>query len=255
MYYYLVHIQYLGFRYHGWLKQPKLKTVEYMIEKTVKFILGDAEFKILGSSRTDAKVSANHASFELFVKEPLDTGELLSALNLNLPGDIRALKVEEVDKSFSIINAPRIKEYLYLFSYGEKCHPFCAPLIASFQHHLDIGMMKEGAQLFRGKHDFRRYCTKPNPGTNFEREVRVSKIEENDLFNASFFPEKSYVYHVHSKGFMRNQVRLMMGQLLSLGRGETDLNDISESLEGGNSRPLRHIAPASGLMLNKIVFA
>ncbi len=254
MYYYLIHIQYLGFRYHGWLKQPELKTVEFMIEKTVKFILGHSNFKILGSSRTDAKVSANHSAFELFVDDPLDEEQLLEDFNRNLPADIRVLKVRAVDRNFSIINTPRLKEYIYLFSFGEKCHPFCAPMIASFQGELDIPLMMEGAKLFRGKHDFRRYCTKPKPGTKFLREIEVSRIEENRLFTANFFPEKSYAYRVHSKGFMRNQVRLMMGQLLSLGRGEIGVGDITESLKGEDTRPLRHIAPSSGLMLHKIEF-
>jgi len=81
MYYYLLHIQYLGFRYHGWLKQPGFKTIESMVEKTAKFILGHSRFKILGTSRTDSKVSANHSAFELFVDEALDMDTLLINFN------------------------------------------------------------------------------------------------------------------------------------------------------------------------------
>jgi len=114
--------------------------------------------------------------------------------------------------------------------------------------------MKQGAKIFLGRHDFRRYCTKPKPGTQFQREILVSRIEENTAFSASFFPELSYAYRIESKGFMRNQVRLIMGQLLSLGRGEICLTDIEASLGGKNSSPLRHIAPSSGLILNKIEF-
>ncbi len=253
-YYYLIHIQYLGYRYHGWLKQPELKTIEFMIEKTVRFILGHTNFKILGTSRTDSKVSANHSAFELFVNNPLNINQLLRDFNQNLPNDIKVIKIEKKDKHFNIINAPRIKEYIYLFSFGEKCHPFSAPLISSFQDNLDLDLMKKGALLFKGKHNFKRYCTKPNPGTIFEREVLVSKIEENNIYKASFFPAKTYAYHIHSKGFMRYQVRLIMGQLFSLGRGETGLNEIKESLKGDNDNPLRHIAPSSGLILNKMEF-
>jgi tRNA pseudouridine38-40 synthase len=253
-YYYLIQIQYLGFRYHGWLKQPGLKTIESMVDKTLGFILGPVEYKILGTSRTDSKVSANHSAFELFTNTPLDTDPFLRQLNLNLPNDIRALKISAVDKSFNIINTPRTKEYLYLFSFGEKLHPFSAPLISSFQDHLDIELMKQGAKLFSGVHDFRRYCTKPKPETQFQREIFVSQIEENRAFSASFFPEQSYAYRIESKGFMRNQVRLIMGQLLSLGRGEISLEDIEDSLTGKDNNPLRHIAPSSGLVLNKIEF-
>ena len=230
--YYLIHIQYLGFRYHGWLKQPELKTIESMIAKTLRFVLGHASFKILGTSRTDSKVSANHSAFELFVNDPLNIDKLVKDFNQNLPNDIKVIKIEEQDKHFNIINAPRVKEYIYLFSFGEKSHPFCAPLMCSVQDDLDLNLMKQGALLFKGKHNFLKYCTKPTPNTIFEREVLISKIEENTLFKANFFPEKSYAYHIHSRGFLRYQVRLIMGQLFSLGRGETGLSEIKASLKG-----------------------
>lgn len=252
--YYLVHIQYLGFRYHGWLKQPGMKTIGFMIEKTCRFVLGHTRFKILGISRTDSKVSANHSAFELFVDAPLDMDQWLRDFNQNLPNDIRAIKMEEKDKHFNIVHAPRIKAYLYLFSYGQKCHPFSAPLISSFCSDLDIETMKKGALLFEGRHNFIRYCTKPGPGATLERDILVSRIEENTLFKANFFPDKTYAYHIHSKGFLRYQVRLIMGQLLCLGRGEIGLNDIRDSLKGIDKTPLRHIAPASGLVLNSIKF-
>ena len=38
-FYYLVKLQFLGFRFSGWQKQPGQKTVEQMLQKTLKFIL------------------------------------------------------------------------------------------------------------------------------------------------------------------------------------------------------------------------
>ena len=251
-YFYLVHIQYLGFRFHGWAKQPNVKTVHQFIDKTLPFVLGHQNFKTLGSSRTDAMVSANHSVFELFLKEPLDEEQFLYDLNSNLPTDIRAIKIEETDQHFNVIQSPKTKEYIYLFAFGEKCHPFTAPILSSFMEDLDIDLMKEGANLFQGKHNFKKYCTKPSNKTIFEREVEESFIEENTIYQANFFPAKSFVYHVRSKGFMRNQIRLMMGQLLRLGRGEIKLDDIRNSLLDPDDIPLDYIAPPSGLILNKV---
>ncbi len=253
-FYYLIHIQYLGFRFHGWAKQPNVKTVHQMIDKTLPFVLGHRRFKTLGSSRTDAMVSANHTVFEIFMKEPLDKDQFLFDLNSNLPSDIKVVKIEETDKYFNIIQTPRIKEYIYLFAFGEKCHPFSASLLSSFMEDLDIELMKKGALLFQGKHNFKKYVTKPTERTNFRREVFVSRIEENNLYKANFFPEKSYAYHIHSKGFMRNQIRLMMGQLLRGGKGEIGLEDIKASLTNPNDIPLGYIAPPSGLILNRVEF-
>lgn len=253
-YFYLIHIQYLGFRFHGWAKQPNVKTVHQFIDKTLPFVLGHKNFKTLGSSRTDAMVSANHAIFELFLREPLDKELFFHELNRNLPTDIRALRIEETDEKFNVIQSPKTKEYVYLFAYGEKCHPFTAPILSSFMDELDINQMKKGALLFEGKHNFRKYCTKPSDKVVFQREIETSFIEENDLYQANFFPELSFVYHVHGKGFMRNQIRLMMGQLIQLGRGEITLDDIQNSLNNPDDIPLDCIAPPSGLILNKVNF-
>lgn len=255
-YYYLFKIQYLGYRLHGWQRQPGLKTVESLLKKTFKFILQDRNFKILGSSRTDAMVSANDAAFELFLfGEPLDSFEnFLDLLNLNLPPDIKAISLEEVDESFNIINNPKIKEYIYLFSCGEKNHPFCAPLMAGFQQNFDIELMKEGASIFEGTHNFKNYCVGATEKTRIRRTLITSEIRENDIYSANFFPQKSYAYHVHGSGFLRYQIRLMMGTLVQLGMGEKTLADISKSLEPENEEVINFIAPASGLILQKINF-
>ncbi len=253
-YFYLIHIQYLGFRFHGWAKQPNVKTVHQFIDKTLPFVLGHKNFKTLGSSRTDAMVSANHAIFELFINESLEINLFFNDLNSNLPTDIRAIKIEETDAKFNVIQSPKTKEYLYLFAFGEKCHPFTAPILSSFMEKLDIEEMKSGARLFEGKHNFRKYCTKPSENTIFERSIDKSFIEENDIYIANFFPEKSYVYHIHAKGFLRNQIRLMMGQLLRLGRGEIGLEEIKKTLTKPDEIPLDCIAPPSGLILNKVRF-
>jgi tRNA pseudouridine38-40 synthase len=199
-------------------------------------------------------VSANHFVLELFLNDPLDQELFFNELNRNLPQDIRAIKVEETDATFNAIQSPKVKEYMYLFAFGEKYHPFTAPFMATFMEEMDIEIMKEGALMFQGIHNFKKYCKKPNEKTVFEREITVSLIEENTVFQASFFPEKSYVYHIHSRGFMRNQIRLMMGQLLRLGRGEIGLEDIRQSLENPDEDTFDYIAPASGLMLNKVNF-
>lgn len=253
-FFYLIHIQYLGFRYHGWAKQTGLKTVHEMVDKTVQFVLGHDNFRTLGSSRTDARVSAEQSSFELFLDEPINCDDFLKDFNYNLPSDINGLRIEEVDEHFNIIQTPKIKEYIYIFGHQQKAHPFSSSLVACFPENLDIELMKKGALLFEGQHNFKQYCTKPNPNTQFERDVLWSRIEINSDYTASFFPEETYIYRIRSKGFMRNQVRLMMGQLLQLGRGEVSLETIRESLINPPEKHLRYIAPSSGLTLNKIEF-
>ena len=253
-YFYVITIQYLGYRFHGWQKQPDLKTLHLMVDRTLNFILEGKRFKTLASGRTDAKVSAQEAAIELFVFEPInDFTSFLELFNYNLPQDIRALSMREVDAKFNIIKSSKVKEYLYLFAFGVKNHPFCAPIMTTILDPLNIKLMIEGAKLFEGEHNFKAYCFRATNEGIYEREVLTCEIVENTLFTANFFPKKTYILRVKGKGFMRNQIRLMMGTLIDLGKGKITLNDIEASLKKGANR-MEYIAPASGLILNSVKF-
>ncbi len=101
-----------------------------MLAKTLKFVLPGRTFKILGAGRTDAKVSALDAAFELFVDgDPLeDKVTFLKEMNHNLPPDIRALTITEANENFNIIQDAKSKEYIYLFSFGRKTIRSVRPL-------------------------------------------------------------------------------------------------------------------------------
>lgn len=259
-YYYLIKLQYLGFRYHGWQKQPQLKTVEHMVHRTTNYVLKNvlkraSRFKILAAGRTDAMVSVNETYVELFIdEEPLDLEEFFPLFNRNLPQDIRGLEITETDKNFNIIQHPQVKEYLYFFSFGQKNHPFCAPFMVNIVEDLDLSSMQKGAKLFEGNQDFRSYVYRPSPQTQTVGEILTCEIVENDLLTANFFPEKSYFLKIRASGFKRHQIRLIMGALFQLGKGEIDMDFIEKSLEPENNVVMTNIAPASGLILNSVEF-
>jgi tRNA pseudouridine38-40 synthase len=255
-YNYLIKIQYLGYRFHGWQKQPDVKTIHLMIDRTLKFILQDIRFKTLGAGRTDAMVSANEAALELFIyNEPItDFDAFLELFNHNLPQDIRALSIEEVDAKFNIIQDSKLKEYHYVFSEGKKNHPFCAPVMTTILEPLDVELMKQGAKLFEGLHNFKTYCYRATDKGEYIRTIESSEIVNNDIYIANFFPEKSYVFKVIGKGFMRNQIRLMFGCLIKLGRREVTLEYIENTLKIESTEVMDYIAPASGLILHSVKF-
>tara|TARA_R110002020_G_scaffold154714_6_gene335212 strand:+ start:94635 stop:95486 length:852 start_codon:yes stop_codon:yes gene_type:complete len=251
-FYYIIKLQYLGFRYHGWQKQPEKPTVERMVHRTLKYILDRSNFKILAAGRTDSKVSVNETYIELFLDEkPLDLTDFLPVLNENLPPDIRALEITETDADFNIIQHPKQKEYLYLFSFGEKNHPFAAPFMVNILEDLDIELMKEAAKLMEGNHDFKNFTYKPKEQTITEMTIDCCEIAENDIYTANFFPEMSYLLRVKGMGFKRHQIRLMMGALFDLGAGKFTLDEFKALLLPENSIKLTHIAAASGLILNE----
>lgn len=250
---FLITLQFLGFRFHGWQKQRNVKTVHEMVDKTLPFVFEHSNFKTIGVGRTDSKVSAGSYIFQLFINEAISEHLFLTKINSNFPSDIKALSISEVALNFNIIRQPKIKEYRYFFSFGEKNHPFAASLIVGLEEHLNIDLMKEGAKLFEGEHYFHKYCTQPSERTIFKRTILTCEIEENNIYTANFFPKKSYQLKVKGEGFLRYQIRLMMGILFELGKGKTTLDYIKRSLEKNNDKePLKTIAPSSGLQLYAI---
>jgi tRNA pseudouridine38-40 synthase len=252
-FYYLIKLQYLGFRYHGWQKQPDVLTVEHMLSKTLNYVLEGKRFKVIAAGRTDAMVSVNQTYAELFIyEEELDIDIFLKLFNKNLPQDIRCLSIEETTADFNIIQHPKVKEYLYFFCIKEKMHPFCAPFMVNLQEDLNIELMKQGAKLFEGAHDFFSFAFRPNPETQTEGEIDVCELTENKIYSGNFFPEISYVLKVVGEGFKRQQIRLMMGALIDLGRQDIDLEQLERIIDGKNRIKLEHIAQASGLILNSV---
>ena len=252
---YLISIQYLGFRFHGWQKQKNVMSLHEMVDKTLGFVFKNKDFKTLGSSRTDSKVSANTYFFQLFTNELVEEKEFLKSFNFNAPSDLKVLTLKNISKPFNIIQSSKLKEYHYYFSHGTKNHPFSAALLVGFQDTLDIELMQKGAKLFEGTHYFHKYCTEPSENTVFKRDILSCVIEKNTILTANFFPETSYVLKVRGVGFLRYQIRLMMGVLVELGKHNISLDFIINSLKEDNDRKfLRTIAPGSGLQLYDIKF-
>lgn len=254
--YYLIHIQYLGFRFHGWAKQPQVKTVQHMIEKTLAYVLGHRAFRVLGCSRTDAMVSAEHMIFELFLKEgSVEPASFLNDLRSNLPPDINALDIEEVDADFNVIQGVKLKTYIYLFSIDERPHPFASSLISYAGEGLDIALMKDAAKCYKGIHCFKNYCIKPGEGADLERNIVEAEIVPNTFYTASFFPKASYAFRVTASGFLRQQVRMMVGQLFALGKSSITMAQFERSLKSEAEEVQAPVAPASGLILYQVHYS
>ncbi|WP_194777303.1 tRNA pseudouridine(38-40) synthase TruA [Pararhodonellum marinum] len=251
---YFFRIQYLGLGYHGWQKQPNVKTIQGQLERVLGWVLGHDQFNILGASRTDTGVSCQNGAFELFSSQILDPQATMQALNQMLPAHIRILEAHPISPAFNIIQHVYQKEYHYHFSFGEKFHPFGAATLAYFPENLNLQDMIEGAGIFQGRHDFRRFCIKPNEETIFLRDILVSEIIETAPFISAYHPQQSFCFRVKSSGFLRNQVRLMMGALWAVGRGDLSLHDLEAALESEIISPLCRKAPANGLILHDIEF-
>jgi len=255
-YTYLVWVQFLGFRYSGRQKQPGQRTIEGMLLKTLKFIDPGKQYKILGAGRTDSKVSSLKMAFQLLTPvAPIENvPAFIDDFNQNLPSDIRILDMQQAKPGQNIIQDTKIKEYGYIFSFGTKNHPFCAPFMANFLDELDLPLMMKAAKIFEGTHNFQNFTARIQPNTKVTRTIDHCEIIENREFTANFFPRKSYLLSVKGAGFMRYQIRMMMGALVLLGKGELDFDSFEKMLRTNERILIPYVAPGSGLFLKNMEF-
>ncbi|WP_373493036.1 tRNA pseudouridine(38-40) synthase TruA [Aquiflexum sp.] len=250
---YLFYIQYLGIGYHGWQKQNGVKTIQGTLEKAFRFILRHEDFTLLGASRTDAGVSCNRGAFELFLKNEM-LPELLDSVNSILPSDIRLLEVQPVPSNFNIIQDVAYKEYHYHFALGEKFHPFSAANLVYFEGIPDIGLMKEGAKLFVGTHNFQSYSSIDKVCNDYFREIMEADVVQHAQSGLGLIPKEAFTFKVKGKGFLRYQIRKMITALMELGLGKFSLEEIEKSLKYPDLRTIPIHAPANGLVLENVEF-
>lgn len=252
-YYYKLTLSYLGFRYFGWQKQlDSLLTVQGTLDKAIeKFHTGE-KFKTLGASRTDAKVSAFGQVCKLTIDVDYDPYFLLSKINENLPQDIRILEIERSTKDFLVINGTKMKEYYYFFSNAPISNAFSAPMIVNLEEKLDIELMQKAARVFEGEHNFKNYVYKGNDDKQFVRTIHTCEILENKNFFQMAEASDSLLLRIKASGFMRHQVRIIMGTLFNVGLKKTTIENIKDSFNPEIKTKTGFISPAPGLFLKQI---
>jgi tRNA pseudouridine38-40 synthase len=251
-FYYLIRTEYRGQNYFGWQIQPRDKTIQGEINQALLKLCKSDNFQTLGASRTDAGVHAKDQVFKATLPLELPLKALVNGLNSLLPGDIKILKAEHSNERFHPLRDAKWKSYSYLFT-EEATSPFSGDLITKAQGPLDIELMREGAKLFLGTHDFANFrCT----GTDVPTTIReIISIELKKEVSTGPWGEFAYFnLEIKGRGFLKQMVRLIMGSLLNLGRNKITLIDLKNAIDRKTEDKVGPVAPPQGLYLKEIQF-
>ena len=259
-YYYLFTLSYVGARFFGWQKQKDFPSIHDAFNTALEKALFDTfgktvEYKSLGASRTDARVNAFGQRVKVkLVGHEIDPIEFKKVINELIPFDIHIIEIQPTVKQLAVIAHTKEKDYFYFFTDNSERSPFLFPYITYFNEpNLNRELMKEGAKLFIGTHYFKNYSYRPS-NSIFERTIYRCELNFEQSFSKEGLNITSHQLYISGDGFLKQMVRIIMGTLIDLGRGNCTLKDIEESLQEGSTKRLGFISPPQGLFLNKVKY-
>jgi tRNA pseudouridine38-40 synthase len=242
---YQVTLAYDGTEFKGFQRQRNARTVQGEFESVLRN-LGWKEKSILSAGRTDTGVHADGqvVSFHLDWTHALE--DLLNALNQKLPPDIKAQKAQIVSENFHPRYSACLRRYRYQIYFSSVDDPLRERYYWRVWPKPDFSVLKESAEIFLGKHDFRDYGKPPNERSSSIRTIHTAvwDFSENGLQAAFRISADAFLYHM---------VRRIASVLVRAGQGRISRVEISDSLERKLVLPAG-IAPAKGLFLEEIIY-
>jgi tRNA pseudouridine38-40 synthase len=237
-------VAYDGSLFNGYQRQIKGRTVQGEIEKVLEKIHKEP-IEIQASGRTDAGVHALNQVFHFDSSLDIAVGNWKRAINGLLPEDIYVKSVEVVSPNFHARYHVRTKEYRYYISL-EEYNPLKYKQVYFHPqvHKLDIGRMEEAIKKLEGTHDFKLFTS------GNEREYTIRTIFETKIN----ILEDSLEIIFKGDGFLRYQVRVMVGTLIEIGENRRSIDTIDDLLALKRGIRAGRTAKPQGLYLYQVEY-
>ena len=221
---------YKGTNYYGWQKQVGFISVQEKIEECLSKVY-DSQINIQGSGRTDAGVHALKQYFHYVSNKEKDLNQLAYALNKMLPEDIKILSLKEVDDDFHSRYSVKQKIYEYRILLTNK-DPFHDDLVYVYPLSLDVALLEKALKKFEGTHNYQDFTSKEE--------------DEDNLLKIRFT----------GNGFMRYQIRDMIGTAIAVAAGKESLDFIDKHLLDNKVKReiISYKSPACGLYLVDVIY-
>lgn len=240
---YKLTIEYDGTPYSGWQRQDGPASVQQTLEEALFKFCGE-ETEVYCAGRTDAGVHALGQVAHIELQKPQNTFNIMQALNFHmLPHPIVVTLVEEADDDFHARFSARKRYYMYRVINRRARLGIDFNRAWHIHVPLDIARMQEAANRFIGTHDF----------TSFRDTACQAKSPMKTL--DSFTIEKSdheVRFYTHSRSFLHHQVRIMVGSLTMVGKGDWAPEDITRVIAAKDRKAAGPTAPAEGLFLTRV---
>lgn len=241
---YLIKFSYDGTGFYGYQKQPNKRTVEGELEKALYDINNHTDTRIYSSGRTDRGVHAKGQTAHFDINISITLYKLKCALNSLLPDDIHVIEVISVDDNFHARFMAKKKTYKYYLNMGEYS-PINRNSIHQYNKELNIDRMKKAIKYFIGTYDFKIFASPEVIKESYIRTIYDTSIEvDNDIV----------IFTFTGNGFMKYQVRNMVGTLIKIGKEKLEVDTIQKLLNNEASEKCVFTAKPEGLYLEEVSY-
>ncbi|SFV75067.1 tRNA pseudouridine synthase A [hydrothermal vent metagenome] len=198
-------LAYDGTSFLGSQKQKETSNTIFGIFESILSQLGIQQ-NVVASGRTDKGV---HASYQVcHIDLPpfwMDIKKLQYVLNKMLPQSIFVKKIQKVSSDFHARYDATSRVYRYIIKEGQR-DPFLNRFV-TFVDGIDIQKISQNIKLFMGEHDFAYFMKN---GSDVKSTIRV--ISKTFVYQH----KGNIILYFEANGFLRSQIRLMVGALLQL---------------------------------------
>lgn len=253
-------LSYDGTDFHGWAKQPSLRTVQGDLLSALAVIFGEStdDFGMRVAGRTDAGVHALNQQVHIELTEhQLDRlgrdraaianpAFMADRLNRILKQDVRVHAFAPAAAGFDARFSAIYRRYRYRIADGAAIqNPLEARFTLPIFRELDLIAMQAAALELLGLHDFASFC-RPRPGSTTIRELRDVVISRN--VHAGNVIEIELL----ADAFCHNMVRSLVGALIAVGRGHATRADVRAALDRADRSESYRVVASQGLTLIEI---
>lgn len=229
-----------GAAYCGWQRQSNGHSIQETVEIALTQLFGGEAITTHAAGRTDAGVHAMQQIVSFAALAERSEYAVYRGLNALLPNDIGCVGAKKMSAGFRARYASKKKMYRYRVLNRDIRDPLRIGRVWWVREPVDQKRIQEEIQSFVGEHDFSCFRASGCTGKGSVRRI--------ESFSCTF-EEDEIIFEVIGKGFLRHQVRIMVGTLIDLGRGVRSDTSIASLLQKKDRRNAGMTAPAHGLYL------
>ncbi len=240
---YRLDLAYDGSGFHGYARQPHVRTVQGELEQGLSRLAGTVVTEVAG--RTDAGVHARGQVVSFRSDVSLEPSRVASALNGMLAPEVVVWSCRQVEDGFSARFSAVARTYRYLVLNRSLPDPFLRHTSWHRPMPLNVEEMNAAAVHLAGEHDFASFC-RGGEGRTSVRTVHDARWERAG--------DELLQFQITAGSFCHQMVRSLVAVFVEVGRGRLEADDVPGILAARDREAARGAAPPHGLTLWSVAY-